>query len=164
MNKKTIYWTLGGVATAVVAYLAYKKLINKSVTFDNTSTTNSGQSTTVSVKTITNFPLKKGSKGDAVKSLQKFLNAEGKKKVVLPPLNIPMPLIADGDFGAKTETALIDYQKALKASNSKTQQITVGGGFFPTEAVNITSDPIIDSIVLGQASQAFYDKYVKGKY
>lgn len=164
MKKKTIYWTLGGVATAVVLYLAYKKLINKSVTFDNTATTTSGKSTTVTVKNVTSFPLKKGIKGDAVKSLQKFLNAEGKKKVVLPPLNIPMPLIADGDFGTKTETALIDYQKELKASNLKTQQITVGGGFFPTDSVNITSDPIIDTIVLGQVSQAFFDKYIKGKY
>lgn len=44
--------------------------------------------------------LKKGSKGEQVEALQHLLNVEGYK------------LTIDGDFGAKTEAAVIAYQKA----------------------------------------------------
>lgn len=48
---------------------------------------------------ITEFPLKKGSRNDSVKTLQSVLNAE------LSKLGKPL-LIVDGIFGAKTEEAL----------------------------------------------------------
>ena len=49
--------------------------------------------------------LKKGSKGDEVKKLQKNLNKLGFKD------KANKPLVEDGDFGAKTEEALKKFQK-----------------------------------------------------
>ena len=57
---------------------------------------------TPSVSTETFPVLKKGSKGEAVKTMQKRLNAFGYK------------LTEDGDFGSGTETALKDFQKKNK--------------------------------------------------
>ena len=50
--------------------------------------------------------IKKGSKGDEVKKLQKNLNKLGFKD------NANKPLVEDGNFGAKTEEALKKFQKA----------------------------------------------------
>lgn len=52
--------------------------------------------------TVANPVLRLGAKGDAVKQLQAALNAKGAK------------LTVDGDFGKKTEAALIAFQKANK--------------------------------------------------
>lgn len=52
---------------------------------------------------VPNYPvLKKGDKGLAVKTAQTLLNKHGAK------------LVVDGDFGAKTESAVIAFQKAHK--------------------------------------------------
>lgn len=63
----------------------------------NTTPSGSGSGSNTSNASPT-FPLKKGSKGEEVKALQKALN-----KYVAPPMAL---LEVDGDFGSKTENLL----------------------------------------------------------
>lgn len=66
------------------------------------STSNSSSTSTGSSTTSTSTLLRKGSKGQAVKELQEKLNKLG------------YGLIVDGDFGSKTESAVISFQKKYK--------------------------------------------------
>ena len=107
MNKKAIYWSIGGIATAVVGYYAYKKLSSpisfEGVTIKNPSdvetdtsqntSSNSGSSSSSNSSSAT-FPLKKGSRGKEVKALQSFLNESNSER-----------LQVDGIFGKLTEGA-----------------------------------------------------------
>ena len=66
------------------------------------STSNSSSTSTGSSTTSTSTLLRKGSKGQAVKELQEKLNKLG------------YGLTVDGDFGSKTESAVISFQKKYK--------------------------------------------------
>jgi peptidoglycan hydrolase-like protein with peptidoglycan-binding domain len=82
------------------------------------------------------FPLKKGSIGLQVKYLQNWLNKNGYATV---------KLVEDGNFGAKTESAVIEMQK-----NPKTSDIL--------EYKN--SEAFTDPMQSGIISKDFYDFFV----
>lgn len=108
MNTKKIVLAVGGgLATAGLGYLVYMLLKKKPKTFgelttDVTQTVKdlpSAVSQVAGKYTDDSFPLKKGSGGERVKSLQKFLNnASG------------YSLVVDGKFGNQTESAVIQEQ------------------------------------------------------
>jgi peptidoglycan hydrolase-like protein with peptidoglycan-binding domain len=82
------------------------------------------------------FPLKKGSIGLQVKYLQNWLNTNGYATV---------KLVEDGNFGAKTESAVIAMQ-----NNPKTADII---GYKKSEAF---TDPMQSGII----SKDFYDYFI----
>lgn len=107
-TKKIIYLTLGGVATAGVGYLVYSLLKKKPVTFNEgfedikNTVVNAPKEIVSTISgnyTDKGFPLKKGSGGEKVKSLQRYLNnASGYN------------LVVDGKFGNLTESAVLSEQ------------------------------------------------------
>ena len=108
MNTKKIVLAVGGgLATAGLGYLVYMLLKKKPKTFgeltkDVTQTVKdlpSAVSQVAGKYTDDSFPLKKGSGGERVKSLQKFLNASS-----------GYSLVVDGKFGNQTESAVIQEQ------------------------------------------------------
>lgn len=114
-TKKVVITILGGVATAGLGYLAYMLLKKKPKTFgeavtDVTQTVKDLPSAVTQVAgkyTDDSFPLKKGSGGDRVKSLQKFLNASSGYN-----------LVVDGKFGNQTESAVIEEQSPFDSFKS----------------------------------------------
>ncbi len=96
-NALTIYNKAGGV---VLAGLTRRRKAEKTLYF--TAVEQSKPKTENPYKMPKTGVLKKGSKGVGVKWLQWELNDHGEK------------LTVDGFFGAKTETALIEYQKRAK--------------------------------------------------
>lgn len=114
-TKKVVITILGGVATAGLGYLAYMLLKKKPKTFgeavtDITQTVKDLPSAVTQVAgkyTDDSFPLKKGSGGDRVKSLQKFLNASSGYSLVI-----------DGKFGNQTESAVIEEQSPFDSFKS----------------------------------------------
>jgi peptidoglycan hydrolase-like protein with peptidoglycan-binding domain len=106
-TKKTLLAVGGGLATAGLGYLVYMLLKKKPKTFgeltkDVTQTVKdlpSAVSQVAGKYTDDSFPLKKGSGGERVKSLQKFLNASS-----------GYSLVVDGKFGNQTESAVIQEQ------------------------------------------------------
>ena len=85
MNKSTIMWIVGGIGTAVGGYFLYKRITQPTETFGETPTintkggSNSSSSSSTSTSTTNNdgLPLKRGSKGEKVRQLQRFLVSEG---------------------------------------------------------------------------------------
>ena len=114
-TKKVVVTILGGVATAGLGYLVYMLLKKKPKTFgeavtDVTQTVKdlpSAVSQVAGKYTDDSFPLKKGSGGDRVKSLQKFLNASS-----------GYSLVVDGKFGNQTESAVVEEQSPFDSFKS----------------------------------------------
>ena len=114
-TKKVVVTILGGVATAGLGYLVYMLLKKKPKTFgeavtDVTQTVKDLPSAVGQVAgkyTDDSFPLKKGSGGDRVKSLQKFLNASSGYSLVI-----------DGKFGNQTESAVVEEQSPFDSFKS----------------------------------------------
>ena len=142
MNKSTIMWIVGGIGTAVGGYFLYKRITRPTETFGETPTLNTkGGSTSTSTSTSTTnndgLPLKRGSKGEKVKQLQRFLVAEGYN---IGTFGINRDGV-DGDFGSATEKAVIENQKP-----------------FPT------FKSMYPSAVEGQVSADFFNSNIKGQY
>lgn len=140
MNTKTTFWTLGGVATIVGVYFIYKTL-TKPTDFIGTNRKDGGGDTTTTTTTTTKtgFPLKRGSEGEKVKTLQKFL-IDGGYGYLLGTFGVLKDGV-DGVFGSKTEQALKENQKPFPTFKS----------MHPNE-------------VEGQVSEEFFNNYLKGKY
>jgi hypothetical protein len=107
MNKKYLPYILFGIP--IVIALIFIKKATAQPKIDVTPTPDSGGSSggggdTKPPTKRDNFPLKKGSKGDKVIELQKAINN-----------NSSANLVPDGDFGNKTEKALLDltYKKTV---------------------------------------------------
>jgi hypothetical protein len=99
MEKKKIVIIsifVGIVATGLALYLKNKAKIKK-VSEEN-NLLDEGISSDVKSVVSNEFPIKKGSKGEKVKLLQKYINTK-----IKPPLAI---LVTDGIFGNGTERAL----------------------------------------------------------
>lgn len=135
MNKKTIYWTLGGIATALVGYYAYKKITAPTITFGDVDDTK--EVPTRAKETSEDFPLKKGSRGENVKKLQRFLKSEGYD---LGGFGDNQDGV-DGVFGSLTESAVRTNQNPFGVFKS----------MYPTA-------------VQGQVSKEFFDFNIKGKF
>ena len=106
MNKKYMKIAVYA-AIAIGGYLVIKNLLRKSAVTSIDSPTPNEPSKIVTQ----DFPIKKGSKGDKVKEIQKLLieidiNA-------LPKYGI------DGDFGTETEVALFKYLKKKSIDNQE---------------------------------------------
>ena len=145
MNNKTIYLIIGGVVTAVGGYFLYKRITRPIETFGEVETSNKGggssssTSTSTSTSTTNNdgLPLKRGSKGEKVKQLQRFLVAEGYSIGAFGILSDGV----DGDFGRMTEKAVKSNQEPFATFKS----------MYPTA-------------IEGQVSLEFYNLNIKGKY
>ena len=144
MNTKTLFWTLGGVATIVGGYFIYKR-ITQPVEFIGEKPKSNGSkppkttTTTTTTTTTSNsgLPLKRGSKGEKVKQLQRFLISNGYDLGTFGVLKDGV----DGDFGSKTEQAVSDNQKPFATFKS----------MYP-------------SAVQGQVSADFFNTNIKGQY
>jgi hypothetical protein len=144
MNTKTIFWTLGGIATVVGGYFIYKR-VTQATEFIGVYDENLGSETTTNTNTNTNtntssndgLPLKRGSKGDKVTQLQKFLVSEGYSIGSFGILSDGV----DGDFGRMTETAVRENQKPFATFKS----------MYPTA-------------VEGQVSADFFNSNIKGRF
>jgi hypothetical protein len=141
MNTKTLFWTLGGVATIVGGYFIYKR-ITQPVEFIGEKPKSNGSKppkTTTTTTTTSNsgLPLKRGSKGEKVKQVQRFLISNGYDLGTFGVLKDGV----DGDFGSKTEQAVSDNQKPFATFKS----------MYP-------------SAVQGQVSVDFFNTNIKGQY
>ena len=145
MNTKTIFWTLGGIATVVGGYFIYKRVTQatefigekpKKGTSD-TITRGGGSTTTTTTTSTMGLPLKRGSKGEKVTQLQKFLVSEGYSIGSFGILSDGV----DGDFGRMTETAVRENQKPFATFKS----------MYPTA-------------VEGQVSADFFNSNIKGRF
>jgi len=137
MNK-TVLYTVLGVATALGGYFLYKR-IKRPVEFIGDVDINENTNTDPKPKPSqsSKLPLKKGSKGEEVKQLQRFLIAEG--------YDIGMFGVnrdgVDGDFGNLT----------LKAVKENQNPFSVFKSMYP-------------NAVYGQVSKDFFDLNIKGRY
>jgi len=143
MNTKTLFWTLGGVATIVGGYFIYKR-ITQPVEFIGEKPKSNGSkppktTTTTTTTTTSNsgLPLKRGSKGEKVKQLQRFLISNGYDLGTFGVLKDGV----DGDFGSKTEQAVTLNQNPFATFKS----------MYP-------------SAVQGQVSADFFNTNIKGQY
>ncbi len=150
MNKSTIFWIVGGIGTVVGGYFLYKKLTSPTITFgevdapkpnnnnsSSSSSSNSSSSSSSSTSSNDGLPLKRGSKGEKVKQLQRFLVAEGYNIGAFGILGDGV----DGDFGRMTERAVIENQQP-----------------FPT------FKSMYPSAVEGQVSADFFNSNIRGSY
>jgi len=141
MNRKAIYWTVGGVAVALLGYFAYKRVTRPVEYFGDKPSDDSGSSSTSTTTTNTTdnsgLPLKRGSKGEKVKKLQRFLISEGYD---IGRFGANRDGV-DGDFGRMTEQAVIENQ----------QPFTTFKSMYP-------------DAVRGQVSADFYNLNIKGRF
>ena len=97
MNKKIIYWSLGGLVTAYVLFQIFRKHFVKEIPYSDEKDFDDSA-----------FPLKKGDyNNNYVKSLQAHLNE-----------NFGEKLMVDGDFGQKTEDAVKRLQNPFETYKS----------------------------------------------
>lgn len=136
MNRKAIYWTVGGVAVAVLGYFAYKKITAPSISFGDFEDDESKLSPSPTLPKD-DLPLKMGSRGEKVKQLQRFLVAEGYD---IGKFGVNKDGV-DGVFGSKTRDAVVENQRPFSVFKS----------MYP-------------SAVEGQVSADFYNTNIKGRY
>ena len=136
MNKSKIFWIVGGIGTAIGGYFLYKRITQPTETFGEVTEDSSSQSSSSSSNND-GLPLKRGSKGEKVKQLQRFLVAEGYSIGAFGILSDGV----DGDFGSLTERAVRENQKPFN----------VFKGMYPTA-------------VEGQVSVNFFNSNIKGQY
>lgn len=114
--KKVLNMTGSLLLIGGSAYLVYKIFKKKPRTFGEviTDTKNTLVEAPKEIKsavtgkyTDQSFPLTKGSGGERVKSLQRFLNAETGNKLVI-----------DGKFGNQTESAVLEQQEPFSTFKS----------------------------------------------
>lgn len=101
-NKKIIIIILVILAVALIAYFVFFRKKPTTPAAAGTGTPEPGTTAKGSVKNIDpapQFPIKKGSQGDNVKLLQKFLNLNNKAPFV--------EIDVDGYFATATEAALL---------------------------------------------------------
>lgn len=121
MKEKKIYIAIAVIVLVVFALWLAKKLTNKSNSgITSTESTNSETPTTVIIDAP--FPLKRGSRGDNVKCLQRFLNAHNDTGI-LAPLQI------DGIFGPKTQNMLSTLYSISEVSQSFYNNNYIGAYF-----------------------------------
>lgn len=135
MDKKTIYWTLGGIATAILAYFAYKKITAPTITFGNINDPKEAPTRPMEIQN--DFPLKIGSRGENVKKLQRFLKSEGYNIGNFGENKDGI----DGVFGQITESAVRINQQPFPIFKS----------MYPTA-------------IQGQVSKEFFDLNIRNNY
>ena len=141
-NKKLF---LGAFAViGVGAYLVYRYISKtkkgEALTYTESVKDDVKSATSTIVKTVlpvASYPLKNGSKGSNVQMLQNWLNKNGYASP---------KLVADGVFGAKTESAVRNMQEN---PNQKAIYDYISGNAFST------------NFVYGQVSLEFFTKFVK---
>jgi len=121
MNKglKITLIALGVIGTGVGLYFLLRKPKNPNI--PNTPNTPSSPNTPTTP--VSEFPLKRGSKGDKVKELQKFLN-----------IKYSSGLVVDGDFGPKTQGAL----------NTATGLSQVSESWYQNNVLNVNIPTMVD--------------------
>lgn len=106
-RKKIALIVIGVLSLSVIVYIIYR-LIKPKSPYSNKADFLPGGIAPANI-----WPLKKGSQGSVVKDLQSKLNKSGQD------LNLSFtPLVVDGIFGAKTETAVMAVENAINASPS----------------------------------------------
>lgn len=137
MNKRT--YIIGGVVLGlgVIGYIVYKKITKPVIVFGDVDSIDSTPNPPKETIDNSGLPLKRGSKGEKVKQLQRFLIAEGYD---IGRFGINRDGV-DGDFGSRTEQAVIENQQPFNTFKS----------MYP-------------SAVRGQVSADFYNLNIKGRY
>lgn len=156
MTKKQKSILVGILVISLVAGLIYYvavKVINKSKNSsenDLSGSESSGTSTTVQISS--QFPLQKGSSGEKVKTLQRWINAQAQAMAGF--VTVPnAPLTVDGVFGNKTEAAIkFIASYGWQAQNATSKEIyPVTEPFF---YVNVVPMKILKTI-MGFENKAF---------
>ena len=142
-NKKVLIGgiaVLGGIALLVYRFLQKRKSGQTLSYADSVKEDLNTYTSNVSNKVLSNasYPLKKGSKGNNVLVLQKWLNDKGYASP---------KLVTDGDFGAKTERAV------LKMQNNPYDRTTSD---YLASVIWISGSPYVK----GQVTKDFYDIFV----
>lgn len=138
-NKGIIFAVLGALGTGVISYFVYDRLRKKPSAGDSGTGSSFGpydSSGTSSVATDS-FPLKKGSKGERVKALQRFLNTENSSG-----------LSVDGIFGANTEKEWLKNQVCDTIATTKTSCWTNYKGSYR-------------NAIVGQVDEEFYNDHIR---
>ena len=139
MKKSSIYWIVGGLGTAVAVYFIYKKINEPTISFGETPNKKMAE-VKPKINTSTSasgLPLKRNSRGDMVKQLQRFLVAEGYDIGIFGANKDGV----DGVFGMMTEKAVRENQQPFATFKS----------MYP-------------SAVEGQVSADFFNSNIKGQY
>lgn len=140
--KKTILYTLGGVAVALLGYFGYKRLTRPTEYFGDPDDVvlepkDNKNNNTTSTKSV--FPLKKGSRGKEVFALQRFLRDEGLGNL-LGAFGEKKDGV-DGIFGNATERAVKEQQS-------------------PFDTFKIS----FPKAKFGQVSKEYYDTFIRRNY
>jgi len=105
-EQKKVFIVLLVISVVIAAiYFVFVKVIDFTKTKQNTDS-GSENTGTVSNTTQSEFPLQKGSRGDKVKTLQRWINSQAKAMEVFDTNVLNVPLVVDGVFGSKTDSAL----------------------------------------------------------
>tara|TARA_B100001248_G_scaffold236996_1_gene200685 strand:+ start:873 stop:1295 length:423 start_codon:yes stop_codon:yes gene_type:complete len=138
--KKTILYTLGGVAVALLGYFGYKRLTRPTEFFgDPDDVVLEPKSTKTNTNQNTSFPLKKGSRGKQVTALQKFLKDEGLGNLL-------------GNFGANKDGVDGIFGNATESAVKEQQS--------PFETFKIS----FPKATFGQVSKEYYDTFIRRNY
>lgn len=138
MNKKTIYWTVGGIVVAGLGYFIYKRFTKKT-DFGEIISSPTEPVKPIKVTPKSTFPLKKGSEGKEVVALQKFLKDEG-LGWLLGTFGKNKDGV-DGKFGSMTEQAVKNQQSPF----TEFKMMYPKGKY-------------------GEVSEYYYNMFIKGKY
>lgn len=101
--KDKKFWIIAGVTAVIVAVLVYFARKSKNKALNESSTTPSTSTSKTVLPAADIFPLKSGSKGEEVKTVQRYLNSQkplSSSTATLPDLTI------DGIWGPKTQDAV----------------------------------------------------------
>lgn len=139
-NKKLFFGALGliGLGSYLVYRYTLKNKRGEKLTYSESVKEDVKDATSTIVNTVlpvANYPLKKGSYGSNVVTLQKWLNDKGYASPKLVP---------DGSFGAKTENAVRNMQQS---PNQKA-------------IYNYIRSNMFGNFAYGQVSLEFFTKFV----
>lgn len=115
MKKKKVAIILAVIAvTGVTAYLIYRRYSGGKDT-PSGSNSSSSEESTLPASTSGVFPLKRGSSGNEVRHLQRWLNSTGPAPYANldPTITYHSPVDVDGKFGPKTEASLRQATKGM---------------------------------------------------
>lgn len=137
MKKKIVIGI--SIVAVIVLIIVIIRRNKKNSELSNSSITSTNSTSPVNQNS--SFPLKKGSQGESVKTLQKALNN------VTPSIIIPLNI--DGIFGTKTHSALQNYVGLSQITQSQFNKLvsiaTVNRGFSGSKVLTTQEQTLIQN-------------------